>query len=111
MTLQVTMLLILPAGTAVAMLAVRNHFNLSHYILVSFLFIGMGLISWVLVDNISWARGLSGGGFRSWALPLAAGSIAVLCSWRSGRQYIKVMQTLAAVFLANLWFAYASWVA
>jgi hypothetical protein len=46
MTLQVTLLLILPAGTAVAMLAIRNHFNLSHYILVSFLFIGMGLISW-----------------------------------------------------------------
>ncbi|MGD8912586.1 MAG: hypothetical protein PVI97_07200 [Candidatus Thiodiazotropha sp.] len=109
--LQIIMLLILPVGTAVAMLAIREHFSLWHYVSFCFLIVGIGFISWILVDNISWAKGLSGGGFRSWALPLAAATIAVLCSWRSRRKCIQFLQMLAAVIFANIWFAYAGWVA
>lgn len=109
--MQIFLLLVLPIATAAVMLATREHLSLRHYFWVCLLIVGIATISWMSVENISWARGLSGGGFRTWALPLAAVTISILCSWRSGRKYIQVVQIVAAVILANLCFAYAGWVA
>lgn len=110
--MQIIILAIIPIFLAALLIFVRNRCTLNIYVVASIVVICLGVLTWVLIDSINWSGGLSGGGIKSWALPPVTISISVVCAIKkSTNMYAVAGKVFGSLFVANIWYAYAGWVA
>jgi hypothetical protein len=102
--MQITILVIIPICLAAFLIFVSKKYTLNIYIVASIVVICLGVVAWVLIDNLNWSSGLSGGGIRSWALPPVAVSISLVCALKSLNKYVVAGELFGSFVIANIWY-------
>ncbi len=104
--------LVFPIGSVGCLLSVRRRFTFWVYFFCCVIFVGAAVVTWLCTPDILYYNHgrLNAAGFRSWALPIVALSIALICFFPVDRWYIRLLQFVSAFAVTNFFFSiYAGW--
>src|SRR5438132_4619616 len=100
---------VFPVATIAVLVRVRRRYPLRAYFICSIVLLALAVMLWLRVPQIEfWHRGpLDAGGFDTWAVPVAAISLAAICSFALHRWYLRALQYFVAFAIANFWILFA----
>ena len=104
--------ILFPIATIAFLLHVRRKCAVRTYLISCVAVVVAALLLWFLKPVIfDYYKGpLDSAGFDTWTVPIAAFSVAAICSLAVQKWYLRILQFLAAFIVANFLILYASWI-